>query len=413
MPKALPGLGQGRAHVLGLDGLAGGSPLAGAAGQGARVTGGVDLIGHVLPVSIGGLGAVVDALKLGGAADGPIEAARAVVVQAGVAEVVLHLGVLLQPVGQGFQLGHGFVNFGAGIGRHRQVGRVAVGIHPHHRAHGGSKGAFGKIRQGKHAVVAVIQPAEGQHPRRQHGIRDSLRRAAEPPALANQHHQHDDGRRPGKGQQEHPRVLAVEIGTSQPHARRQQPGPQRLLFRSVKHGPQGHARHARKENEAQCREDVVPVNAQRVGRPTGGQKRQRPKQPQRQHAAAARLGVTPQRRKGKGRQQRSCAPQCCPADQIRQVQHMQQRQPYREEHGLGEGQIIVSPQPLPRRDGLRRAEHQLVIQRCAAHPGIRLLEAGQAAAQQNQHGHAAPESALVQLQAGMLHTFYLNGSLLF
>ena len=111
MPKALPGLGQGRAHVLSLDGLAGGNPLAGAAGQGARVTGGVDLIGHVLPVSIGGLGAVVDALKLGGAADGPIETARAVVVQAGVAEVVLHLGVLLQPVGQGFQLGHGFVNF--------------------------------------------------------------------------------------------------------------------------------------------------------------------------------------------------------------------------------------------------------------------------------------------------------------
>ena len=140
MPKALPGLGQGRAHVLGLDGLAGGNPLAGAAGQGARVTGGVDLIGHVLPVSIGGLGAVVDALKLGGAADSPIEAARAIVVQAGVAEVVLHLGVLLQPVGQGFQLGHGFVNFGAGIGRHRQVGRVAVGIHPHHRAHGGVAG---------------------------------------------------------------------------------------------------------------------------------------------------------------------------------------------------------------------------------------------------------------------------------
>ena len=161
MPKALPGLGQGRAHVLGLDGLAGGNPLAGAAGQGARVTGGVDLIGHGLPVGVGGLSVGVDALKLRGAADGPIEAARAVVVEIWVAEIILQLGVLLQPVGQGFQLGHGFVNFGAGIGRHRQVGRVAVGIHPHHRAHGGGKGAFGKIRQGKqeklfHEVIFQI-----------------------------------------------------------------------------------------------------------------------------------------------------------------------------------------------------------------------------------------------------------------
>jgi len=181
----------------------------------------------------------------------------------------------------------------------------------------------------------------------------------------------------------------------------------------IKHGPQRHTRHACKKKQAQRREDIIAVNAQRVRRPAGRQKRQRRKQPQCQHAAAARRGVAPQRRKCKRRQQRSRTPQRRPADQIRQMQRVQQRQPHREKHRLGKRQIIIRAKPLPRRDGLRRAEHQLVVQRRAAYPGVGLLDAGQAAAQHRQHGHAAPESALIQLQAGVFHGFYLDAPLLF
>ena len=104
MPKAVPGLGQRRRDVSRRDRLARRHAPAGAAGQCTRVAGGVDLIGHGLPVDIGGLSVGVDALKLRGAADGPIEAARAVVVEIWVAEIILQLGVLLQPVGQRLQL---------------------------------------------------------------------------------------------------------------------------------------------------------------------------------------------------------------------------------------------------------------------------------------------------------------------
>ena len=165
MPKAVPGLGQRRRDVGRRDRLAGGNPLAGAAGQGARVTGGVDLICHGLPVGVGGLSVGVDALKLRGAADGPIKAARAVVVEIWVAEIILQLGILLQPVGQRLQLRHGRIDFCARVGGHRQIRLVAVCIDPHHRAHGGSKGAFGKIRQGKqeklfHEVIFQIGNCE-------------------------------------------------------------------------------------------------------------------------------------------------------------------------------------------------------------------------------------------------------------
>jgi hypothetical protein len=222
-----------------------------------------------------------------------INAACAVVVEIWVAEIILQLGVLLQPVGQRLQFRHSVVNFLAGVGGHGEVGRGAVGVHAHHRAHGRGKGAFRKVGQRKHAVVCVIEGAEGQHADAEHDIRDDLRGQSLPAALARQHHGHNDGGRRGERQQEQPGVLAVQIAAGQTRARRGQPRPERLFRRE--HRAQRHARHARKEVQTQRRKDVVPVDAQRVGRPARRQKRQRRKQTKRQHAALCGVFFAPQR----------------------------------------------------------------------------------------------------------------------
>ena len=193
-----------------------------------------------------------------------------------------------------------------------------------------------------------------------------------------------------KGSRNSPGVLAVEVAAGQARARRCQPGPERLVF--FKDGPQCHPGHARKKVQAECREDVVAVNAQRVGRPGRRQKRQRRKQRQRQHTALLGLFSAPQRRKCKRCQQRRAAPERRARDQIRQVQCVQQGQPHREEHGLGQRQVVIRAQPLPRRDILRRAEHQFIVQRGAAHPGVRLLKARQRQAQADQQGADQPEA---------------------
>ena len=401
MPKAVPGLGQRRRDISRRDRLARCHTPAGAAGQCARVAGGVDLIGHGLPVGVGGLSVGVDALKLRSAADGPIEAARAVVVEIWVAEIILQLGVLLQPVGQRLQFRHSVVNFLAGVGGHGEVGRSAVGVHAHHRAHGRGKGAFRKVGQRKHAVVCVIEGAEGQHADAEHDIRDDLRGQSLPAALARQHHGHNDGGRRGERQQEQPGVLAVQIAAGQTRARRGQPRPERPFRRE--HRAQRHARHARKEVQAQRRKDVVPVDAQRVGRPARRQKRQHRKQTERQHTALCRVFFAPQRRKGKRRQQCRPAPERRPADKVRQVQRVQQCQPHREEHSLGQRQIIIRAQPLSGCDMVGRAEHQLVVQRRTAHPDVRLLKARQRQTQADQQGAEHPESAAGQPRAKMLH----------
>ena len=119
MAEAVPCFGKGGGDIFRLDGLTGRGALAGAAGQGARVTGGVDCIGYGLPIAGRCLGIGINALKLRGAADGPVKAARAVIVQTRVAEVVLQLVIFLQPVGQRLQLRHGCVDFLARIGGHR------------------------------------------------------------------------------------------------------------------------------------------------------------------------------------------------------------------------------------------------------------------------------------------------------
>ena len=96
--KALAGLAQRGQHVGAADGLGGAAAQTTAGGQRAVVTGGVHLVRHGAPVAFGGLGRFVDTLKLGGAADGPVKAAGPVVLPHRVPEVILQLGVLLQPV---------------------------------------------------------------------------------------------------------------------------------------------------------------------------------------------------------------------------------------------------------------------------------------------------------------------------
>ena len=141
--------------------------------------------------------------------------------------------------------------------------------------------------------MCVIEGAEGQHADTEHDIRDDLRGQSLPAAPARQHHGHNDGGRRGERQQEQPGVLAVQIAAGQTRARRGQPRPERPFRRE--HRAQRHARHARKEVQTQRRKDVVPVDAQRVGRPARRQKRQRRKQAKRQHAALCGVFFAPQR----------------------------------------------------------------------------------------------------------------------
>ena len=401
MHNAARGFGQRGGHIGRPDGLAGGRAFAGAAGQRAVVAGGVEGIGHVLPVGGRRPGVGVDALILGGAADGPVKAAGAVIVKFRVAEIVLHLGVLLQPAGQRFQLRRSRVDLCARIGRHREQGFLALGIDAHHRAHRRGERALGKIRQREHAVVLLVEPAKRQHGGGQQRVRQRLRGAGAPAARARLHGEQDDGRRGGKRQQEHPGVLAVEVGAGKPCAGRQQPRPQPP--RRGQHGAQRRACHTGKKDQAQRGEDIVAVDAQRVGRPAGRQKGQRRKQRQRVRARRAGGLLPPQRRKRKRRQRRRRAPQRRAGNQVRQVQRVQQRQPYGEEHRLGQRQVVIRAQPLPCRDGVGGAEHQFIVQRRAAHPDIRLLEPRERAAQTHQQCKAQPEGAGAQLQAGFSH----------
>ena len=393
MHHAAGRLGQGRGYIRKFDRLAGGRPLPGAAGQRAIVAGRVDGVGHPLPVVCRSLGGIINALILGGAADGPVKAARAVILPFGVLEVIAHLGVLLQPVGQGLQFGHRRVEFLPRVGGYREQRVVVAGIHPHHGAHGRRERPLRKVREREHTVAALVYAAESQHRRRQHAVGDQLGGAGAPAAGARQHHQQDEGGRRPEGQQEQPCVLPVQASAGKARARRQQPGPEACFARRTQHGPQGRPRHARKEAQAERREDVVAVDPQRIGRPAGGQAGQQPKQPQRVQPGAARLLFAPQGRGGEGRQQRGRAPQPRPGHQVGQVQRVQQRQPQREEHGFGEGQVVVSAQPLPRRDCIGGTEHQFVVQRRAAYPCICLLEGRQRTAQTHQQRHAQPEGA--------------------
>src|SRR5699024_9015980 len=169
------------------------------------------------------------------------------------------------------------------------------------------------------------------------------------------------------------------------------------LFGRKEHGTQGTTPHSRKKNQAKCREDIVPVHTQCVSRPAGRQKSQQRKQPQRINAGCAGFLFTPQRGKCKSRQKGSTAPERGSCHQIRQMQQMQKRQPNREKHCLGKGQVVICSQPLPCRDRIGSTEHQLIIQRCTTHPNICLLKGGKRAAQTQQQRNAQPEGTAVQL----------------
>ena len=267
------------------------------------------------------------------------------------------------------------------------------------------KGAGGKVRQGKDPVVGVVEGAEGQHPRRQQPEGPGQRRQRgepAPPAEPRGQRRRSQHRR---RQQEEAGVLPVQVPGGQPQAGGGQPGPQPGAGRGLPQ-PQQRPRKPGEDQQAEGREDVVPVDPQGVRRPGGGQQRQRRIERQGQAAAAAGGGGGPQRAQRRRRQAGGGAPQPRPGGEVRQVQLVERRQPDREEHRLGEGQVVIRPQPLAGRDGVGRPEHQFVVQRGAAHPGVPLLEGGDPQPQQGQHRHHRPEGAGGEIQfsgRGMMH----------
>ena len=72
MAEAVPCFGKGRGDIFRLDGLTGRGALASAAGQGARVTGGVDFVCLGLPIVCRCLGIDIIKNKKHGTADGPV-----------------------------------------------------------------------------------------------------------------------------------------------------------------------------------------------------------------------------------------------------------------------------------------------------------------------------------------------------
>ena len=74
------------------------------------------------------------------------------------------------------------------------------------------------------------------------------------------------------------------------------------------------------------------------------------------------------------------------------MERIKKSQPHREEHTLGERQVIILPQPLPVGNGIGGAEHQFIVKRCAAHPGIGKLKLRHAAAQQRHEQHSKPKT---------------------
>lgn len=100
------------------------------------------------------------------------------------------------------------------------------------------------------------------------------RRGAQPAAAVQQHHQHAKGSRNGKRQQKQPGIFTVQVTAGKANARCQQPRPNGCLLAGIKHSPQRRPRHTGKKQQAERREDIIPVNAQRVRRPAGRQKYQ-------------------------------------------------------------------------------------------------------------------------------------------
>ena len=371
--KALGRLGQGGQHILGPHRRGGAAAHAALAGQHALIAQAVDLLGHPRPVGLGLLGRIVHALILGRPADGPVEAAGLVVSHFRVHKVVAHLGVFLQPVAQRAQGLHVFVQQFAHLGRHaHQRNRLAL-LHPHHGPDGLGKAAGGEIAHHPHAVLPLVFGGHGLQAAHQHQPGQGQRRytcpgvqAFQPHAAPKKHRQHQPAGQP-EGQQPHT-VLPAKPGGRQPRPGQQQPGQ---AFAPPPRRPQGIAGQPGKEQQAQGREDVVPIHPQGIAGAGRGQKRQHPEH--RQLPPAGFQHGSQRRRHGQGRRR----PQQLPGDQVGQAQLLQRGQPQGKQRMLGQREVIVLAQPVPGGDALGRVEIQFVVQRCAVNPGIEPLLAGQ------------------------------------
>ena len=154
--QPLPDRGQ---HVFRANGGGGAHTAAALGGQSAVIAQRIDLIRHGLPVILCRLRGFIHALILCGTANGPVKAAAGVIVLLGAAEIILQLWVFLQPVAQRLQLGHGFIQLFAHLGRNAHLFHGFGFLHAVHCANGCGKAALRKIRQGKQAVIAVIEAA--------------------------------------------------------------------------------------------------------------------------------------------------------------------------------------------------------------------------------------------------------------
>ena len=247
----------------------------------------------------------------------------------------MQLGVLLQPVLQALQLRDLGIQLFARIGGHAEQRLVRIRRHAGHGTHRIGKRALAEIRKPPHAVPVLVQRAENAHPCRQNRIWNHLRRGAQPAAAVQQHHQHAKGSRNGKRQQKQPGIFTVQVTAGKANARCQQPRPNGCLLAGIKHSPQRRPRHTGKKQQAERREDIIPVNAQRVRRPAGRQKCQQRVQQQGQGPGLARRAFAPQRAQSKRRQPRCSTPQQCPAQQVGQVQFVEQCQPDGKKHAFG------------------------------------------------------------------------------
>ena len=392
MQQAAHSLHQHVRHILQPDGWGGAAALGAIRFQLTGITQSIDGIRHLLPVFLRLLRAIVHALVPGSFAQRPVEAAGLVIVQLRVAEAVLQVLVLLQPVLQRLELGHRIVQLHAHIGGHAAQGLPFLGLHPAHGPHRCGKAAGGKVAHRKQTVAGVVYRTVNKDCRCQQTIRHRqqstaaqlfCKRALIPQSGKDQ----NQGARRCEGQQPHA-VLTGEPGEAQPHAGQHQPAD--ALF----HRPaaaQRIAAHSGKEQHAQAGEDIIPVDAQSEGcgsRRAEGQQREqgKPALPPAQH-----------RRKGKGAGQRRPTGKQLARRQIRQVQQVAHSQPHRKEHVLGKSKPVVGAQPLAGGDALGRPEHEFIVQRSAAHPHIDCLEAGHQKLDEHHQRHQPPEGAAAHI----------------
>ena len=392
MKQAVDSLAEHTRHVLQPDGRGGAAALRAIRFQLAGIAQGVDGIRHLLPVFLRLLRAVVHALVPGSLAQRPVEAAGLVIVQLRVAEAVLQVLVLLQPVFQGLELGHRLVQLHANIGGHAAQRLPLLGLHPAHGTHRRGKAAGGEITHREQTVVGVVHRAVNKNCRRQQAVGHRQQGAAaqlfDQNALVPQggEDQNQGARRRKRKQPD--AVLPGEPGKAQPHAGQHQPADA-LLYRLA--AAQRIAAQPGKEQHAQTGENIVPVDTQGEG---GGGRRAEGQQ--RKHGKPA-FPPAQHRRKGKGAGQSRPAGEQLARRQVRQVQQIARSQPHREEHVLGKGEPVVGSQPLPGGDALGCPEHELIVQRSAAHPDINRLEAGHHQLDEHHQYHQHPESAAAHI----------------